>query len=206
MGRGDGEIFPDGGGPLSTRLLPWAACAALVLALAVRAGLPGKGAAVPAPGSHGRTAETGPEIRLGPAEVLEIHDDGSRNRLTSEGAVYEYVRKTLTGHGVVVYPMAGSARGSTVRAPAVAWDFDRASMAFPEGGVADYVGGWKGELSPATVNLAAHTLRVPGPATISGPGFSITGSNLVWNWVDGKITMDSPRSRILPTAAHRRKG
>jgi len=191
---------------LSPRLLPWAACAALVLALAVRAALPGKGAAVPAPGSSRGPAETGPEIRLGPAEVLEIHDDGSRNRLTAEGAVYEYERKMLTGHGVVIYPKAGSARGSTVRAPSVAWDFDRASIALPEGGGADYEGGWKGELSPATVDLAVRTLRVPGPATISGPGLSITGSNLVWKWVDGKITMDSPRSRILPAATHRRKG
>jgi len=191
---------------LSTRLLPWAACAALVLALAVRAALPGKGAAVPAPGSSRGPVETGPEIRLGPAEVLEIHDDGSRNRLTAEGAVYEYERKMLTGHGVVVYPMTGAARGSTVQAPAATWDFERASITLPEGGRMDHQGGWKGELSSATVDLAARTLRVPGEATISGPGFTITGTRLGWSWVDGKITMDSPKSRILPAAAHRRRG
>ena len=191
---------------MSARLLPWAACAALVLALAVRAALPGKGGAVPAPAGARGAGETGPEIRLGPAEVREFHDDDTSNRLSADGAVYEYARKTLSSRGTVVYLMGGALRGSIVRAPSASWDFDRAMVSLPEGGRMENEGGWGGELSPAIVDLAGRLLRVPGAATVTGPGFSVTGQNLAWNWREGKITMDSPRGLIRPAAALRRGG
>ena len=193
---------------MSSRLLPWAACAALVLALAVHAALSGKGPVPPASGAVRGMGETGREIRLGPAEVWEFHDDGSRNRLTAESAVYEYERKTLAGRGVIVYPMAaaGAARDSIVRAPEAHWDFDRAAISLPEGARVDHAGGWTGEVSPATLDLAVRTLRAPGAATFSGPGFSVAGDHFAWDWGNGRITMDSPKGRIVPSAVPRRRG
>jgi len=148
----------------------------------------------------------GPEIRLGPAEVREYRDDGSWNRLTAEGAVYEYARKAVTGRGVVVYLMGGAIRGATARAPLASWDFDRAAVSLPEGCRVDHEGGWAGDLSPATLDFAQKTLHVPGAATLSGPGFSVTGKDLAWNWGEGRITMNTPKSRIHPASAHRPRG
>ena len=191
---------------MNARLLPWAAFAALVLTFAVRAALPGKGAGVAAPGVAREAAESGPQIRLGPAEMVEFHEDGAVNRLAAEAALYEFARRTMTAREVVVHLQAGSLRGATVRAPAASWDFDRASMSLPGGCRVDHEGGWTGDLSPATLDLAGRTLRAPGAATFSAPGFIISGNRLVWNWGEGNITLDSPKSRIQPAAASRRKG
>jgi hypothetical protein len=191
---------------VNVRLLPWAACVAVVLALAVRAALPGKGEGMPAPRAVEGPLNAGPDIRLGPAEVREFHEDGSWNRLEADAAVYEYARRILTGRGVVVYPMGGPLRGATMRAPSASWDFDRAVVSFPEGGSVAREGGWTGELSPAVLDIAGRVLRVPGAATLSGPGFSVHGMNLVWSWTEGTITMDSPRSRLKTSPPPRRKG
>lgn len=191
---------------MSGRLLPWGACAVLVLALAVHAALPGRGAGKPAPTGAQGPGDAGPEIRLGPAEVREFRDDGTVNRLTADAAVYEYFRRALSGRGVVVYLTGGKLRGSTVRAPSVSWDFDRSVVSMPEGGWMEHEEGWTGELSPATLDFAGRVLHVPGTATISGPGFTVTGRTLTWNWAEGKITMDSPRSRVRPSSAPGRRG
>jgi len=191
---------------VSPRLLPWAACAALVLVFALRAAFPGKRAGVDAPGVAQEAAETGPQILLGPVEVVEYHDDGAVNHLNAGGAVYEYARRTMRGREVVLYLRTGSLRGATVRAPSASWDFERASVSLPGGCRVDHEGGWTGDLSPATLDLAGRTLLAPGAAAFSGPGFLVSGNRLVWNWGAGKITLDSPKSRIQPAATSRRRG
>jgi len=63
-----------------------------------------------------------------------------------------------------------------------------------------------GEFSAATVDLAGSVLRVPGPAKIEGPGVSVQGKNLAWEWVKGKITIESTTSRLSPAKAPGRRG
>jgi len=192
---------------MNLRLLPWAAMALLVLVLAVRSPLPTNVVAVPAGAPGPETAGGGPEIRLGPVEVRELHDDGSWNRLDADGAVYAYASRTVSGEGVTVFLGEGAPfAGTTVRASHAAWDLDGKTIGLPEGCRVARKGGWSGELSAATLDLAGSILRVPGPARIEGPGVSVQGVNLAWEWVEGKITMQSTMSRLSPAKGPGRKG
>ncbi len=190
---------------MNLRLLPWATIVAIVLGLSAWAGLAGK--PPPPPTAEAGTGGAGPEILLGPVTVRESHDDGQWNLLTADGAVYSYSRKTVKGTGVVVSLGKGETlKGAFIRAPEAFWDFDGKTVSLPEGGYADHQGGWTGELSPGTLDLAGRVLRVPGRASVAGPGFSVAGTNLEWWWWEGKITMDSPKSRIAPALLPDRKG
>jgi hypothetical protein len=192
---------------MNARLLPWVAMALLVLVLAVRSALLTHVVAVPAGAPGPETAGGGPEIRLGLVDVRELHDDGSWNRLDADGAVYTYASRTVSAGGVTVFLGEGSPfAGTTVRAPRAAWDLDGKTIGLPEGCRVARKGGWTGELSAATLDLAGAVLRVPGPARIEGPGVSVQGKNLAWEWVEGKITMESTTSRLSPEKGPGRKG
>lgn len=191
---------------MSGRLLPWAAFAGFVLAMAILAALPGKVPVAPLVWKAADVAD-GPEIRLGTVDVREYHDEtGERNRLTAERATYEYIRKTVKGTGVTVYLAERALRGTTVTAPSASWDFERAALTFPEGTRLAREGGWEAEISPAVLDTAGQTLHAPGAATLSGPGITAAGRNLVWDWGNGKISMESPKGRIQASAMPRRKG
>jgi hypothetical protein len=190
---------------MNLRLLPWFLFAAVVAWLAFRAPLPGEGAKAPAVARG--TAVSVLEIRLAPVEMLESHDDGAWNRFSADEAVYSYGRKTVRGSGVVVSLGAGERiKGAVIRAPSAFWDFDGKSISLPDGGNADRGKEWKGTLSPAALDLGGRILRVPGEASLSGPGFSVAGRNLEWSLTDGKITMDSPASSIAPARLPGRRG
>jgi hypothetical protein len=192
---------------MNVRLFPWAAMALVVLVLAVRSSLPTNVVAVPAGATGPETAGGGAEIRLGPVDVRELHDDGSWNRLDADGAVYAYASGTVTAGGVTVFLGEGSPfAGTTVRAPRAAWDLDGKTIWLPEGCRVARKGGWTGELSAATLDLAGSVLRVPGPARIEGPGVSVQGKSLAWEWVEGKISMESTRSLLPPGKGPGRKG
>lgn len=184
---------------MNLRLFPWAAMALLVLVLAVLSTRWTNVVAVPAGAPGPETAGGGPQIRLGPVDVRELHDDGSWNRLDADGAVYGYASRTVSAWGVTVFLGEGAPfAGTTVRAPHAAWDLDGKTIGLREGCRVARTGGWTGELSAATLDLAGSVLRVPGPATIEGPGVSVQGMNVAWKWVEGKITMESTRSRLSP--------
>ncbi len=190
---------------MNARLLPWAVFALIVAGLALGTAGPGNGA--PATAALPEADGDGPEIRMAPVAMREFHDDGTWNRLDAREAVYSYGRKTVKGSEVVVFLGTGEDfKGSVIRAPRAFWDFNGRTVSLPDGGEADREGGWKGELSPADLDLAAGVLRVPGPVSLSGPGFSLAGTNLVWRWLDGKITLDSPVTRVAPAALPGRKG
>ena len=192
---------------MNARLLPWAAMALLVLVLAVRSGLSTDVVALPGGAAGPETAGGGPEIRLGPVDVRELHDDGTWNRLDADGAVYGYASGTVSADGVTVLLGEGSSfAGTTVRAPRAAWDLDGKTIGLPEGCRVARKGGWTGELSAATLDLAGSLLRVPGPARIDGPGVSVQGKNLTWKWLEGKLTMEAPISRLSPGKSPGRKG
>jgi hypothetical protein len=193
---------------MNARLLPWAAMALLVLLLAVRSAVTTDVAAVPAGGATGpETAGAGPEIMLARMDVRELHDDGSWNRLDADAAVYGYATRTVTAEGVIVFLGEGSPfSGTTVRATRAAWDLDGKTIGLPAGCQVARVDGWTGELSTASLDLAGSILRVPGMSRIDGPGVSVQGKNLAWEWVEGKITMESTTSRFLPAKGPGRKG
>jgi hypothetical protein len=184
---------------MNVRLIPWAVIALLVLALSVHSALTTTVVAVTAGAAGPGTAGSGTEIRLGPVDVRELHDDGSWNRLDADGAVYAYADRSVTAGGVVVFLGEGASfAGTTVRAPRAAWDLDGKTIGLPQGCRVARIGGWTGELSAGTLDLARSVLRVPGPARIDGPGVSVQGKNLAWEWVEGKITMESTKSLLPP--------
>ena len=192
---------------MNVRLLPWAAMALLVLILAVHSALTATVVVEPAGMVEQEAAGGGPEIRLGPVDVRELHDDGSWNRLDAGGAVYAYASKTVSAEGVTVFLGEGSPfAGMTVRAPQAAWDLDGKTIGLPVGCRVARKGGWTGELSAATLDLAGSVLRVPGTARIEGPGVSVQGVNLAWEWAAGMITMESTTSRLSPVKGPGRKG
>jgi hypothetical protein len=192
---------------MNARLLPWAVMALLVLVLAARSALTTNVVAVPAGVTGLETAGGGPEISLGTVDVRELHDDGSWNRLDADAAVYGYASRTVSAGGVTVFLGEGSPfAGTTVRAPRAAWDLDGKTIGLPEGCRVARRDGWTGELSAATLDLAGSVLRVPGPARIEGPGVSVQGRNLAWEWVEGKATMESTTSRLSPGKGSGRKG
>jgi hypothetical protein len=190
---------------MNRRLLVWAGIATLVLVLAFASILPGT--RLPLDVIPPEADSGGPEIRLGPVTVREYHDDGDWNLLTADGAVYSYSRKTVKASGVTVSLGKGNTlKGAVIRAPEALWDFDGRTVLLPEGGHADRQGGWTGDLSAGTLDLAGRMLRVPGHASIAGPGLTVAGTNLEWRWWEGKITLDSPKSRIAPALLPRREG
>jgi hypothetical protein len=192
---------------MNVRLLPWAAMALLVLVLAVHSALTATDVSVPAGVVEQEAAGGSPEIRLESVDVRELHDDGSWNRLDADSAVYSYASKTISAGGVTVFLGEGSPfAGMTVRAPRAAWDLDAKTIGLPEGCQVARKGGWTGELSATTLDLAGSVLRVPGPARIEGPGVSVQGENLAWEWAEGKITMESTTSRLSPAKGPVRKG
>jgi hypothetical protein len=192
---------------LNLRLLPWAVMALLVLFFAVRFSIATDVVAVPAGGVGPEVAAGGPEIRFGPVDVRELHDDGSWNRLDADEAVFGYANRTVSARGVTVILGEGSPfAGTTIRAPRAAWDFDGKTIELPEGCRVARKDGWTGELSETKVDLAGSVLRVPGPGRIEGPGVSVQGKNLAWKWVEGKVTMESTRSRLSPEKGPGRKG
>lgn len=191
---------------MNVRLLPWAAMALLVLVLAARFAVTTDVVAVPAKVT-GPESAGGAEIRLGPVDVRELRDDGSWNRLDADEAVFGYASRTVSAGGVTVFLGEGSPfAGTTVRAPRAAWDLDGKTIGLTEGCRVARKDGWTGELSATTLDLAASVLRVPGSARIEGPGVSVQGTNLAWEWQQGKITMESTRSRLSPGKVPGRKG
>ncbi len=192
---------------MNLRLLPWAAMGLLVLFLAVRSVLPTNVVVVPTAATRQETTGGGPAIRLEAVDVRELRNDGSWNRLDADGAVYAYASRTVSAGGVTVFLGEGAPfAGTTVRAPQAAWNLDGKTIGLSEGCRVARKGGWTGELSAATLDLSGSVLRVPGPATIVGPGVSVQGRNLAWEWVEGKITMESATSRLSPAKSPGRKG
>ena len=192
---------------MNARLFPWAAMALVVLVLAVRFALSTSVVAVPAGATGQETSGGGPEILLGPVDVRELHDDGSWNRLDADGAIYAYASRKVTAGSVTVFLGEGTPfAGTTVRAPHATWDLDGKTILLPEGCRVARKGGWTGELSAATLDLAGSVLRVPGPARMEGPGVSVQGKSLAWEWVEGKITMESTRSLLPPGTRPGRRG
>ncbi len=192
---------------MNGRLLPWFAMALLVMVLAVRSALAPREVAVPGRTTGSGTSGGGPEIRLGPVDVRELHDDGSSSRLAADGAVYGYASRTVSAERVTVFLGEGSRfAGTTVRAPRAEWDLDGKRIRLSEGCRVTRTGGWTGELSAATLDLAGSVLRVPGPAQVDGPGISVRGKNLAWEWTEGKITMESTTGRVAPAKGPGRKG
>ncbi len=155
------------------------------------------------PGSTG-AGESDPELVMSGMVMTEVRPSGVRYRLDADRATYALAGKTVTASGITfaLREQAGEVR---VTAPAVTWDVEAQSAAFPGGCEAGYPGGYSARVQVAGLDLRDRVFSAFGPATFSGPGFTVDGADLVWRWREGKADLKQPKSVIAPGAIPARK-
>ncbi len=149
-----------------------------------------------------RAEEEGPKLVLHGVDFMEIRPGGTAIRFRSDRASYAILKHSLTAEVVVVAVPAPSGE-IVMKAPVAAWDMDAGIVRLPDGGRAAGAGGWSAEVPEARIDLLAREMTAR-EASVSGPGVSVEGRDLVWRWKDGMMTMDEPRGRVLPGKARSR--
>src|SRR3990170_4684184 len=127
------------------------------------------------------------------------------------GAVRGSGRNRASGRDFLEGPRSAGALGtvrrrSAVRAPKASWDMQNGQIFLPEGGSAENDTGWSSAISTANLSLPERILTATGKASLSGPGLSVVGDNLVWHWREGKVSLEMPKTRLEPSLAFRRRG
>ncbi len=156
-------------------------------------------------GADAGESPSGPEIVLRNVDMREIRDGEAPYRLLSERATYRVLSENVTAAGVTL--LLQGRRGETVvRAPEAQWDMRMGRIVLPSGATAEDRAGWSALVDSARLSLTERVLTAPGKATLSGPGLTVAGDNLVWHWREGKVELERPKTRVLPARALRRKG
>lgn len=182
---------------------PAAAFGILLAAAALAAGCDGAGGGTASAPTGNGTA--GPELTMRGVEMTEIRPSGVRYRLVAASATYALSGRTVDASGVTLSlrEKAGEVR---VTAPRAFWDVTGERAAFPEGCDADYPGGYAARLPSAELDLSGRVLTSPGPVAFSGPGFTVSGGELVWRWREGKADLKNPKTVLEPAFAQGKRG
>jgi hypothetical protein len=143
------------------------------------------------------TGDAGPELTLSGMDMSEVRPGGVRYRLTADRATYALAGKTVSATGVEfrLQERAGEVR---VVAPAATWRVAERKADFPEGCTAAYPGGYSASVPFADVDLGEGVLSASGPSRFDGPGFAVTGGELVWRWREGKADLKQPKAVVAP--------
>lgn len=181
--------------------------ATLVLALAalgvVAAVLGGSRSRAPRDAALRRAGE-GPMLVLQGVDVREIRPGGTMIRFRSERASYAVLARHLSAEAVTVALPAPEGE-IVVEAPLASWDMDGGIVLLPDGGRGEGAGGWSASVPEARLDLSAREMTASA-ASLSGPGVSVEGRDLVWKWKDGTLTLDAATGRVLPGKVARRHG
>ncbi|MBI5577074.1 MAG: hypothetical protein HY896_12020 [Deltaproteobacteria bacterium] len=153
----------------------------------------------------GAESPAGPEIVLHDVEMREIRRGEATYRLVSERATYRVIPEKVSASGVTVV-LQGKRGEVVVRAPEARWDMRMGQIVLPAGGTAEDRAGWSAFVDSARISLATSVFSAPGEARLSGPGLAVAGDNLVWNWMEGKMELERPKTRVLPARALGGKG
>lgn len=151
-----------------------------------------------------RSAVEGPMLVLHGVDVAEVRPGGTTVRFRSDRASYAVLERHLSAERVTVALPAAEGE-IVVEAPLASWDMDAGIVLLPEGGRAGGAGGWSASVPEARLDLPAREMTA-GSASLSGPGVSVEGRDLVWKWKDGTLTLDAATGRVLPERAARRDG
>lgn len=138
----------------------------------------------------------GPQIVLRGVDMVEVRRGGAVYRLLSEQASYKIPSGWVVGNRVT---LAFREQGGeiVVTAPGASWKTREGRIELADGASAKNGKGWTASAPRATVDLNSEVI-VAKEATLAGPGWTVTGSNLRWRWQDGTVALDSPRSTIVP--------
>ena len=187
---------------------PWAIPLAVSMAVAGAVGVlvatygisPGPKGIGERPGSRAE-----PEVILRDVVMREIRKEGAQYRLVSDQAAYLLQTGRISASGVTL-EMSGAAGNPVVRAPEASWDMQTGQIILPEGGSARTGEGWSASVPAAILSLPEQVLTARGKAVLSGPDLSIAGDNLVWRWREGKMALEAPKTRLVPSRTFRRGG
>jgi hypothetical protein len=134
-------------------------------------------------------------VLLRDVEMREIGKDGPQYRLTSELASYLILDRKLLAKGVTLF-LEGTSGGMVVRAPKASWEMDAGRVLLEEGGAAGNGAGWSAVVAAARISLPDRLMTAPGESRLSGPGVSMTGDNLIWNWKEQRVSLLNPKTRM----------
>jgi hypothetical protein len=151
-----------------------------------------------------RSAVEGPMLVLHGVDVREIRPGGTTIRFRSERASYAILARHLSAEDVTVALPAPEGE-IVVEAPLALWDMDAGIVLLPEGGRGGGAGGWSATVPEARLDLSVRQMTASG-ASLSGPGVSVAGRDLVWKWKDGTLTLEAATGSVLPGKASRRDG
>jgi hypothetical protein len=146
-----------------------------------------------------------PEVILQGVEMREIRKEGAPYKVFSEQATYSILSSRFSGSGVTL-ELSGNTGEMVVRAPIASWDMRTGRVFLPEGGTAENRTGWSAAVASANLSLPERMLTSAGKARLSGPGLSVVGDNLVWNWREGTVALELPKTRLSPSRAFQRRG
>lgn len=187
------------------RALPVFATLVLVLAaLAIVAAVPGGPRGRASGDASLRRAGEGPMLVLREVDVKEMRPGATTVRFRSDRASYAILARHLSAEGVTVV-LPGPEGEIVVEAPLASWDMDAGIVLLPGGGRGAGAGGWSASVPEARLDLSARKVTA-GSASLSGPGVSVEGRDLVWMWKDGALTLEAATGRVLPGKAARRDG
>ncbi|HZW36161.1 MAG TPA: hypothetical protein VFF01_04415 [Candidatus Deferrimicrobiaceae bacterium] len=164
-----------------------------------------------APGSRGSRGPSAaappaePEVVFQGMEMREIRGEGTQYRLLSDRATYRFLTGKISAADVTL-EIPGAAENVTVRAPVASWDTKSGQVLLPEGGSAESGAGWTAAVASARLSLPDRQMTAAGAARLSGPGLTVAGSGLVWNWREGKMALQLPKTRIEPARTVPRRG
>ncbi len=146
--------------------------------------------------AQGEAEGPGPRIELRGVEMVEFRRESPAYRLASDEALYSVLSERLSARGVTL--LLPERSGNVVmKAPEASWDLVDGRVTFPEGASAESAGAWTASVPEADVDLRSQVIAA-ATARLSGPGLTVQGTHLRWHWRDGRVALDSPRSRVLP--------
>ncbi len=146
----------------------------------------------------------GPQIVLEEVRAREIRGNGEALVLRAERATYHVFSRTLDGREVRVGTEGEGMpeRRVTAYAPRGLWEMDAGIVRFPAGGTVGSEAGWEARVPEGALDLARGILTAPA-ADLAGPGISITGTELAWDFREGTVHLERPRSTVSPRALRR---
>jgi hypothetical protein len=138
----------------------------------------------------------GPQIVLREVEMIEAGPGGRFYRLISDDATYSFRWGQVFASGVTL-SLKQQEGDVVVTASTASWNMSEGRIELAEGASAGNGLGWTASAPIASIDLKSEVISAE-EARLAGPGITVMGSNLRWRWHDGTMSLDSPRSRILP--------
>ena len=180
---------------MTGKLLSWLAAGALLVGACLLVLDMSTGTGSPSNGNRG-AGDSGPQIVLRGVAMVETRRERQVYRLVSDNVSYS-VRSGQTVASDVTLVLKEREGDVVVTAPVATWNMKEGRIDLAMGVFAANKAGWTAVSPRASVDLNSEVITAE-EASLSGAGLTVLGDELRWRWQDGKVELDSPRSRVLP--------